>query len=278
MEQSFTTPDPIHLNVEVDRGTVTLDATDAARDRGETLVSVQGRQADAVEVTQDDGVVSVTAPRPRVGFLSGTEQSVHVHVELPTGSVAVVRAGSAGTTVTGALATLAVKSGSGSLTVARLAGQGLVQTGSGDVAIDVVAGELQVTSGSGDVSLGLVEAATTVSTGSGDIRVETLEADLSVKTGSGDLDVVRSRADVAMTTGSGDTRLRTVHRGRVGVRGASGDVHLSIPRGVPVWTDVTTASGGIRSSLSPVGEPADGQDHVELRMKTSSGDIVLTEL
>jgi hypothetical protein len=47
---------------------------------------------------------------------------------------------------------------------------------------------------------------------------------------------------------------------------------------VPVWTDIATVSGEIRSNLTGAGKPEDGADHVELRAKTVSGDIVLTEI
>ena len=63
-----------------------------------------------------------------------------------------------------------------------------------------------------------------------------------------------------------------------GAKGASGDVRVGIPSGLPVWTDLSTVSGSIRSSLEGAGQPAEGQDHVELRAKTVSGDIVLTQI
>jgi len=68
-----------------------------------------------------------------------------------------------------------------------------------------------------------------------------------------------------------------VRRGRVSAKGASGDVVVGIPAGVPVWTDITTVSGRIRLDLQGAGQPEEGQDHVELRARTVSGDVVLTE-
>ena len=70
----------------------------------------------------------------------------------------------------------------------------------------------------------------------------------------------------------------SANRGRLTAKGASGDVHVGIPAGVPVWTDISTVSGEIRSNLHGAGEPGEGADHVELRAKTVSGDIVLTEV
>ena len=81
-----------------------------------------------------------------------------------------------------------------------------------------------------------------------------------------------------MATGSGDfvvdhAQPRPAHRqGRVRRR------RVGVPAGVPVWTDITTVSGSIRSSLEGAGQPAEGEDHVELRAKTVSGDIVLTQI
>jgi hypothetical protein len=45
-----------------------------------------------------------------------------------------------------------------------------------------------------------------------------------------------------------------------------------------VWTDLTTVSGAIRSDLEGVGQPEDGAEHLELRAKTVSGDIVLKQI
>jgi hypothetical protein len=37
-------------------------------------------------------------------------------------------------------------------------------------------------------------------------------------------------------------------------------------------------TGDIRSDLVGAGEPADGADHIEVRAKTATGDIVLRQL
>jgi hypothetical protein len=81
-----------------------------------------------------------------------------------------------------------------------------------------------------------------------------------------------------MSTGSGDLHIGAAHRGRLTVKGASGDVRVGIPAGVPVWTDISTLSGSIHSDLRGAGEPAAGADHIELRAKTVSGDIVLSQI
>jgi hypothetical protein len=80
-----------------------------------------------------------------------------------------------------------------------------------------------------------------------------------------------------MTTGSGDLRVDTARRGRFSAKGASGSVHVGIPAGLPVWTDISTISGRIHNTVQGTGEPAEGADHLELRATTVSGDVFLSQ-
>ena len=81
-----------------------------------------------------------------------------------------------------------------------------------------------------------------------------------------------------MSTGSGDMKIGSATKGKFSAKGASGDVLIGIPAGIPVWTDLTTVSGTIHSDLRGAGQPEPGQDYVELRAKTVSGDIELHEV
>ena len=117
-----------------------------------------------------------------------------------------------------------------------------------------------------------------MSTGSGDVEVGTADSQSVVKTGSGDLKVATANSDISLSTGSGDLTINAVRRGRVSVKGASSDVHIGIPSGTPVWADINTVTGSVRSNLESVGAPQEGQDHVELQARTVSGDIVLRQV
>jgi DUF4097 and DUF4098 domain-containing protein YvlB len=110
------------------------------------------------------------------------------------------------------------------------------------------------------------------------VEVGTTNDNAVVKTGSGDLKVVTSNADLSMSTGSGDVTVTTARRGRVSVKGASSDLSIGIPSGTPVWTDINTVTGSIRSNLGGVGAPQEGQEHVQLEARTVSGDITLREV
>ena len=171
-----------------------------------------------------------------------------------------------------------MKSGSGTVQLDTLGGPASVDTGSGDIRVDEVRAELRIKSGSGDINIGHAESAVAVSTGSGDVEIGSSNGPAVVKTGSGDLRVVDAQTDVSLVTGSGDLLIGTARRGRLTAKGASGSVRVGIPAGTPVWTDISTLSGEIRSNIAGAGEPGDGVDHIELRAKTVSGDIVLTQI
>ena len=270
-EHTLATPEPVQLLVELGRGAVHVGATETSS----TEVRIRGRDADQVRVEQHGRRISVVAPRQRSLF--GGDASLQIDVAVPAQSDVAVRSGSADVAVDGPVGAGRLRSGSGEVRVGSLGASSLVETGSGDVRVDAAHADLRVKSGSGEVLLGRVAGTLAVSTGSGDVTVEHADGPTAVKTGSGDLRVGESHTDVTLATGSGSLAIGAAHRGRVSVKGASGDVRVGVPAGVPVWTDVSTVSGEIRSTLGGTGEPAEGQAYVELRAKTVSGDVVLAE-
>jgi DUF4097 and DUF4098 domain-containing protein YvlB len=269
----FDTPQPVELFVEIGKGTVDVTATDTA----ESLVEVIGRDAAHVTVRQDGRQLTVVAPKQRGGFF-GADNRIDVRVTVPTASNAVVRTGSADVAVRGTIATGQLKSGSGDVRLETATGPLVAETGSGDIRIGTAASAVKIKSGSGDVAIGDSGGVTSISTGSGDVRLASSSGQTVVKTGSGDLEVGDSTHDVSLTTGSGNLVVARAHRGRVSAKGASGDVRVGIPSGVPVWTDISTVAGDIRSDLTGAGQPEVGADHVEVRARTVSGDIVLAEV
>ncbi len=273
MQKTFDTPEPVSLFVEIGSGTVTVQADHVT----ETVVTVRGKDEDDVTVEQRGDEIAVVARQRRSGFL-GSDRSLEVTVTLPTDSDLATKLGSADLHVTGRIGEAVLKTGSGDVRVEQLAGDTSVETGSGDVSVEGAAANLRVKSGSGDVAIGRADGATSVSTGSGDVRVDHAAAALHVKSGSGDARVREAAHDVALSTASGELVVDRMPSGRLAAKNVSGDIHVGIPAGVPVWTDVVTMTGAVRSDLEGAGEPAEGQPHVELRAKTVSGDIVLEQL
>jgi DUF4097 and DUF4098 domain-containing protein YvlB len=274
MNRQFETHGPIALYVEIGKGRVRVHASDITQ----TLVEVEGQNADQVEVTFSDNELRVIAPRDGAGGWFGRDRDLDVDVELPTDSDVAVRTGSADIEIDGQVNDVRLKSGSGDITCDTFAGSARIDTGSGDIEIAEAHAELMAKSGSGDISVGTCIGELNVSTGSGDVEVGTANSRSVVKTGSGDLKVASANADISLATGSGDLEIGSVRRGRVNVKGASSDVRIGIPAGTPVWADINTVTGSVRSNLESVGAPQEGQDHVELQARTVSGDILLSQV
>ncbi len=272
MQQTFDTPQPVALRVELGSGTLSLVADDVTT----TVVDVQGRDADDVTIAQRGDEIVVLAPRRTGGFVGGNGH-LDVHVTLPADSGLTAKLGSADLRARGRLGDLAVKTGSGDIELQLVAGEALLESGSGDVQIGEAAGTLQVKTGSGEVTVDRLRAAGTLSTGSGDLTVGVSDDAVSLKAGSGDAHVVEAFGDCVLSTASGDITVERVHRGQVRATNVSGDISVGVPGGVPVWTDVSTVTGSVTSSLIGAGEPAEGQDYVELHAKTVSGDVRLQQ-
>jgi len=267
----FETHQPVNLVVEISKGNVNVRCIET----DESTVVVEGKHADDVVVEQHGDTITVTEPGR--GRIFG-DTTLRVDVVVPERSNPAVRTGSADIQVEGVADHAQLRSGSGDCTVETIEGHLLVETGSGDIRADDVRGNLRIKSGSGDVEVGVVGGNTSISTGSGDVNVENAHGSTVVKTGSGDLTIGAAHGDTSFSTGSGDASIERVERGRLNVKGASGDVSIGVRAGVPVWTDITTVSGTIRSDLQGAGQPQDGQDHIEVRAKTVSGDIALSEV
>lgn len=255
MQHTFSTPRPPTVFVTIGAGSVRLET----RDDETTRVEVTGTDSDDAIVEQRGDEVHVSAP-PRRGGLFGGRDGLAVSVLLPTRSGLVTKLGSADLTATGELGEVSVKTGSGSIRIEAVHGDAKAQSGSGEIAVTRVAGAASVSTGSGDVRLGSVTGDVSAKTGSGELRIGEAETDLSLRTGSGSISVGRTT------------------RGRLVASTGSGDVRVGVPAGTPVWTDVSSSSGRVHSDLDPVGAPAEGQDYLELRAKTGSGDVYLDQL
>ena len=272
MKKTFSTPDPVALFVELGAGAITAESADT----DESTVEITGPRAEDFSVELSGRELAVVAPKGR--FFGVDNDSHHVRITVPTGSDLSTRTGSADTETTGTFGVMKLKTGSGDIDIERAGGAVVVESGSGDVRCHEADAEVRIKSGSGDIDLGDVRGSTGISTGSGDVVIGVVRDKTVIKTGSGDLEVKRSESDVSLTTASGDLAIRHAPRGRITAKNVSGDVRVGIPAGTPVWTDLNTVTGSVASDLQSVGKPADGQDFVELRATTVSGDVVLHQV
>jgi DUF4097 and DUF4098 domain-containing protein YvlB len=276
MQRTFTTPDPVSLYVELRAGDLVVETGDTA----ETVVDVNGRNDDTDDVVVDQRgeEILVVAKQGRGGFFASSSHKLDVRVRVPHDSRLTTKLGSADVRVEGRLGDTMLKSGSGDVRIDRLGAEAYIETGSGDVLVDASDGALRVKCGSGDVTIDRLGGPAEISTGSGDVVVNAAHGPVTVKSGSGDMRVRDAAEDVSLSTASGDLVVDRIRRGQLTAKNVSGDIKVGVPAGIPVWTDVTSMTGGVRSTLEGAGEPAEGQDFIEVRAKTVSGDVLLEQL
>ena len=272
MLHTFETPDHVSLHVEIGTGDVFVRADEHDR----TTVEVVGEDAEDVTVEQRGDRIVVLGPPHHGGFFSRSPK-LDVRVTVPHDTDLSTQLGSADLAVTGVIGQGSLKAGSGDIDVEAANGEVRIETGSGDVQLGLVAGDLRVKAGSGDVTVRELGGDSTISTGSGDVEIGKTAGDVQVRTGSGDLHVRRPEADVALSTASGDVTVDLMGAGQLAAKNVSGDIRVGIPGGLPVWTDVSTVTGSVRSTLQGAGQPAEGQEYLELHAKTVSGDVYLEQ-
>jgi Putative adhesin len=271
MHHEYPADNSAFLTVEIESGSVEVAATDT----DQVAVELSGSGADDTLVERDGDRLTITGPRSR-GF--SRSRAVHARITAPSGSDLVTRLGSAPVTASGALGAVRIATGSGDVELAEVTGNAEVRTGSGDVRARRIGGESNLKSGSGDITVGELIGASRLATGSGDITVRHAEDAVSAKSGSGDVRVQEAgpKADLASATG-----YLEVHRlatGKADLKNVSGNIRVGIPAGTPVWTDIATGTGRVRSGLEPTGAPTDGQPYVELTARTTTGDVYLDQL
>ncbi|WP_203336462.1 DUF4097 family beta strand repeat-containing protein [Nocardioides limicola] len=272
MRHEFHTPEPIELDAEINAGQLTVNAVETTQ----SVVTISGEDADRYDVEHDGSQLRITAPRQN--FFGLNTRPVVIVVEVPTGSHVDIRSGSAEVRTTGDLSRCTCKSGSGAIHVQQTQGPTVLTTGSGEIRIESASDHLRAKSGSGDIGVGTVHGSLGATCGSGTIRVGRIFGPARLKTGSGDVVIDEVHAETGITTGSGDIAVGAQRRDTFTAKTASGQISVGAPADMPVWTDLSSVSGRIRSALTGHGEPAPGQEYLTVRASTVSGDISLHQV
>ena len=262
---SFDVPGRAAVRVEIPAGLTTVETW--AEPRVEvTVAAARGdeRSAAAAEETRvsatergDRQEVSVRAPKResgRLGIAWGREPELAVTVHCPEGTDVELDSQSADLEARGRLGRVEVRSASG------------------DARLDDAA-SVSYTTASGDLGAGAVAEALAVKSASGDVDVRSVGGTASVNTVSGDVRLGSTAGSAAVRTVSGDVELGAAGAGVV-VGSVSGDVEVAAVPGLVLWIDAQSVSGTMTSELDVGDEPAEtGQDAVEVRVRTVSGDV-----
>ena len=277
---TFDTPGPILVTLEIGVGDVRI----AASERHDTNVVVRpsnpARKSDleAAEQTRvefSEGRLLIKAPKGWRHFTPrGGGESVDVQIDLPAGSGLRGEAGVAALHCAGPLGECRYTTGVGDIQI-DYAGPVHLTTGVGDVQVNRVSGDAQITTGSGAVRVGSVAGSAVIKGANGDTSIGDVSRDVRVIAANGSIAVDRSHATVVAKTANGDVRLREVGGGTVVAQTALGKVDVGIRAGVAAWLDLDTHFGKVHNELDAADRPQPGAETVEVRARSSFGDITI---
>ncbi|MBB5867640.1 DUF4097 and DUF4098 domain-containing protein YvlB [Allocatelliglobosispora scoriae] len=276
---TFTTPGPISATIDLAVG----DARITASDRGDTVVEVRPsnaaveadvRAAELIRVEFADGRLLVKSAKQRTLGLFGKAGSVDVTIALPTGSRLQADAAMASIHGTGQFGDCRVKTAAGDVHLDHTGTLDL-NTSIGTIVLRQVDGDAQISCGSGRVRCEVLGSTAVVKNSNGDTWIGTVAGDLRVKAANGSILVDRAGADVTASSSNGDVRIGEVVRGAVSVTTSLGQLEVGIREGTAALLDLHTSAGKVHNRLSAVDAPAQQDERVEIRARTSFGDIVI---
>ena len=97
--------------------------------------------------------------------------------------------------------------------------------------------------------------------------------DLRVKSANGRISVDRAHTSVIAKTANGNIRIGEVMHGAIVLETAAGELEVGIREGTAAWLDVSSKYGRVRNCLDETNSPEQSEATVEIRARTSYGDI-----
>jgi hypothetical protein len=276
---TFDTPEPITATIDLAVGDVRI----SAGDRGDTIVEVHPsdasneddvKAAELTRVEHGSEHVVVRAPKLRSWLSRSGGGSIDVTIELPAGSEVHGAAGSADFRCDGRLGDCRIKTGLGHIRVER-AGTLSLKSGIGDITVEHATGDAEITTASGEVRLHELDGGAVIKNSNGDTWVGAAGGDLRINAANGRIAVDVAHASVVAKSANGDVRLGDVARGSVVLETSLGDLEVGIREGTAAWLDVSSTAGKVHNALDAAGAPESSAQTVEVRARTSVGDVVI---
>jgi Putative adhesin len=276
---SFETPEPITATIEVVAGHVRV----TAGERTTTRVEVSPRDetdtedVEAARLTRVEyghGQLLVKAPRHRSWRPRGDGGGIDVTIQLPAGSEVRATAGLADFDCDGPLGDCRFKAGIGHIRIEQ-ARTLSVKSGMGDVSLDRATGHVDITAGSGDVRVRELATSAVIKASNGDTWVGDVHGDVRLQSANGAIAVDHAHATLAAKSANGDVRLGELARGTVVLETQIGDVEVGIPEGTAAYLDVRASAGRVHNALEAAEAPDAEAETVEVRARTTAGDVVI---
>ncbi|MFK3978893.1 DUF4097 family beta strand repeat-containing protein [Micromonospora sp. NPDC050397] len=276
---SYETPEPITVTLDLGVGEVRV----VASDRTDTVVRVRPsdesdesdvKAAGQVRVDLTNGTLRVTGPKSRAFDFSRKTRSVDVTIELPTNSEVSAELQLGDVRCAGQLADCRVKTSAGNVSLDRT-GPLRLSTGAGHVTAESITGTADISTGSGTIRIGEIDGTAVIKNSNGITTIDAISGDLRVRAANGDIQVERAGAGVDAKTSNGSVRIGEVVRGSALLGTAMGDLDIGVANGTAAWVDVNTAFGHVHNQLEDATRPEEADQTVEVRGRTSYGDITI---
>jgi DUF4097 and DUF4098 domain-containing protein YvlB len=273
---TFETPEPLSATVETEIGRARIIAGERTDTVVEVTPSDPGNKLDVqaaedTKITCVNGKLLVKGPKKRSLF--GKIGSVDVTVELPAGSELTGSTGLGEFIGEGRFGNCRLSTAAGDIELEEAAAVRL-KTSHGDILVDRTTGETEV-HGSGRVRIGRIDGAATIKNLNGETTVGEVTGELRVNSSNGPISVMRAQSSVTARSASGAIRLDEVVRGRITLDTAAGGLEIGIAEGSAAWLDVRSTAGRVRNELGTAEGPKQSDETIEVRGRTSVGDIVI---
>ncbi|MFF9914365.1 DUF4097 domain-containing protein [Streptomyces sp. NPDC013457] len=273
---TFETPEPLSATVEIEIGRARIVAGKRTDTVVEVMPSDPGDKLDVqaaaeTKVTCAGGKLLVRGPKKRSLF--GKVGAVDVTVELPAGSELIGSTGLGELIGEGRFGNCRLTTAAGDIQLEEAAAVRL-KTSHGDILVDRTTGEAEI-QGSGRVRVGRIDGAATIRNLNGETAIGEISGELRVNSSNGPIGVARAESSVTAKTASGAIRLDEVVRGRITLDSAAGGLEVGIAEGTAAWLDVRSKAGRVRNELGTAEGPGQSDETVEVRGRTSVGDIVI---
>jgi DUF4097 and DUF4098 domain-containing protein YvlB len=275
---TFQTPEPISATVDLALGAVRI----VAGERDATVVELRPsdesnaedvRAADGTRVEYANEQLVVKAPKLR-SWVSRKGGSIDVTIELPAGSNLDCTARLADVHCEGRLGDCRVRTGLGRIRLDDAAALDL-KSGMGDISVERATGHAEVTTGSGQLRLRELDGSAVIKNSNGDTWVGLAGGSARLSAANGRIAVDRARAAGVAKSANGDVRMGEVVRGSVVLETTAGDLEVGIRAGSAAWLDVHTAVGQVHNALEAAEAPGPSAETVEVRARTTVGDIAI---
>ncbi len=273
--ETYDTPTPPRLRVEIPKGRIRIVASETAATRIELTArngDTTAREwiADAV-IGQAGDEIMVRVRKTGI-LLFGMGGSIDAVIHAPLGAEAMLATGAGRIETTGKMGAVRASSGAGVVSIEE-ATNADVNTGAGDINIGSASGSVEIKTGSGRVRVGTVGADARISTGAGDAEIGEFAGEARMKTAAGDIEVGQSGKTLDTFTAAGQIRVRRADHGLVRAKSLAGGISIGVARGTAALLDVSTMHGRVHSELEPGEEPGASEKQVELVISTMSGNV-----